>query len=351
MQKHVMIRTLCGFMAAFCAQWAAAAAAQESDLANFYRGKQINLYIAAAVGGGYDAYARLLAHHIADYIPGNPTIVPVNMPGAGGAIVVTHLQNVAARDGTAIAALQPGIITAPLYTDNKQFDSRALVYLGSANSEVDGCWVRSDSPIKAYKDVFAQELIVGAASPGDTTYDLPSAQNRVLGTHFKIVSGYTGNNEIYLAMDKNEVQGICGTGLPAMMSQKPDWVTGGFIKMLVQENADGSQKLNQQGIPRSADFAKSDEDRKVLDLIYAPQKFGRPFAMPPGVPAERVAALRRAFVEALQDKQLLAEAAKMNLDVQTISGQDLQDLVAQLYTTPPTIISRAKQALDFSGSK
>jgi tripartite-type tricarboxylate transporter receptor subunit TctC len=345
-----VIKTICILTMALCAQ-VGTAFARDIEAPAFFKGKQISLFIGAAPGGGYDTYARLLGRYLPKYIPGNPTIVPVNMPGVGGAIVVSHLRSEAPRDGTAIGALQAGLITASLFAPKKGYNTRDLTFLGSANSEDDLCWMRSDASVKSYTDVFEKQLIIGAASPGDSTYDLPTAENNMLGTRYKLVPGYTGAAEILLALDRDEVQGICGTGPPAMMAQKAAWVNSGYLKPLVQENDVGIPRLNEQGLPRAASFAKTAEDRKALGLIYLPQKFGRPFVMPPGVPADRTEVLRHAFVQTLADKDLLAEAKKMNLDIVAMSGADMGKLVNNAFNTAPQIIARAKQALSSSAFK
>jgi tripartite-type tricarboxylate transporter receptor subunit TctC len=352
MRKHMMLQAACAFAIAACAA-TTKADARDADVAQFFKGKQVTLYIANAVGGGYDTYARLIARYLGSYIPGNPSIVPVNMPGAGGAVLMSYLLTSAARDGAAIAALEPGAITGPLFADQKRarYDSRKFVYLGSANSEVYGCWARADAQVKSYPEAFSKELVVGGSSAGDSTVDLPTVEKNVLGTKFKVISGYAGSNDVLLAMDRNEVQGICGLGLPPMLTQRPAWVASGFVKMLDQENVAGSPILNKEGVPRAPDFAKTDEQRKVLGLIFSQQKFGRPYAMPPGAPRERVAALRQAFMQVLQDKGLLADAQKRHLDIQALPGGELGALIDEIYETPPAIASRATQALGYGATQ
>jgi tripartite-type tricarboxylate transporter receptor subunit TctC len=327
--------------------------AQAQDVAAFYKGRQISMFIASAVGGGYDAYARLVGRHISRYIPGNPSIVPMNMPGASGNTAIQHMYTLP-KEATAFAAIQPGAITKPLYDvrDRIRYDYANLIYLGSANTEVNLCWVRSDAAVKSFNDLFSTELIIGAGGEGDSTRDFATAENNVLGTKFRIIQRYPGVRDIVLAIDRNEVQGVCGTGVPAMMVQRPDWVAGqGSGKMLVQQNVKGSARLTAMGVPRTGDFVKSPEDRQLLEFIYAQQQFGRPFVMPPGAPPERVAALRQAFVQVLQDTELLAEAAKMNLDIDTLSGTDFQGIVGRLYATPAPVVKRAIAALIYNQPK
>src|SRR5947209_5166283 len=324
----------------------------QDDLAAFYKGKSINMYIGAAVGGGYDAYARLLGRHIAKYIPGNPNVIAINMPGASGNTVVAHIYNLP-KDATTIAQIPPGAITKPIYAerDKIRYDFTQLVYLGSANTEVNLCWSRADAAVKTFPDLLAKELIIGGSGEGDSTRDFAVAENNILGTKFKIILRYTGVRDIVLAVDRNEIQGVCGTGVPAMMTTRPEWISSGFAKMLVQQNAKGSPKVNAMGVPRTADFAKTPEDRKVLELIYARQQFGRPFVMPPGSPSNRVAMMRKAFLQVLADKDLLAEGEKLKLDIDAMSGDDLQAVINRIYATPKQIVDRAIKAMAYSPSR
>jgi tripartite-type tricarboxylate transporter receptor subunit TctC len=345
MSMRFLLRTIA---VGACAILLPASGQTQEDIAAFYKGKSINMYIGAAVGGGYDAYARLLGRHIGKYIPGNPNVIPINMPGASGNTVVAHIYNLP-KDATTIAQIPPGAITKPIYADRDKirYDFTKLVYLGSANTEVNLCWSRADAEVKTFPDLFSKELIIGGSGEGDSTRDFSVAENNILGTKFKIILRYTGVRDIVLAVDRNEIQGVCGTGVPAMMTTRPEWISSGFAKMLVQQNAKGSPKLNALGVPRTADFAKTPEDRSVLELIYAQQQFGRPFVMPPGSPPDRVAMMRKAFLQVLEDKELLAEAGKMNLDIDAMSGDELQGVINQIYATPQPIVDRAIKALGY----
>jgi hypothetical protein len=205
--------------------------------------------------------------------------------------------------------------------------------------------VRSDAPVKTFKDVLTTELIVGASNPGATTYDLPLLLNSVLGARFRIVTGYPGSREITLALDRGEVQGACGIGWTGIELMHPDWFAKDTVRVLVQLSTKGHADLNSRNVPRAGEFAHTDDDRRVIELVFSQGVFGRPYVLPPGVPPERVTALRAAFMTALNDKALRAEAAKMQFDVDPISGDDLQKFVSDLYATPPRLIERARQAL------
>jgi tripartite-type tricarboxylate transporter receptor subunit TctC len=312
----------------------------------FYKGKQINLYIGTSPGGGYDTYARLLARRFSNYIPGNPTIVPQNMPGAGSNKLGGFMYSVAPKDGTAIGAIFSGAILQPLVGDTPvQHDPSKFIYLGNANNEVFVCFARADAPAKTFQDTFSKELIIGATNEGGSTRDFAAMLINVLGSKLRIVTGYAGSNEIMLAIERNEVQGLCGVGWSSIAAQHAHWLANGFGKLIAQLATKGHPEMNRMGVPVAIDFAKSAEDRKVMELIYSQLTFGRPFVLPPSTPPDRVAILRKAFMATMQDKDTLADAKKMNLDLDALSGEDVQAEVAKAYGMPANIVERAKQAL------
>lgn len=324
----------------------ATVAQAQNSVEQFYKGKTINITIGSSAGGGYDTYARTLGRHLSKYIPGNPIIVPQNMPGAGGNKAAGYIYTVAPKDGTAIGALFPGGVVAPLLGDAAiQHDPAKLIYLGSMNSDVYTCVTRTDAPTKSFKDALTTETIVGASNEGGTTRDMPALSNNVLGTKFRIVTGYSGTREIALAVERNEIHGLCGYGYTSLLTVTPNWLPSNTVRVLVQENVKGAPDLNKQGVPRTLDFAKSEEDRQVMELVYSQGVFGRPYVLPPGVPADRVAALRKAFTAALNDKDLQAEARKIRLDLEPLSGEEVQSMVTRLFAMPKSIVTRAKQSL------
>lgn len=325
----------------------------QDTVADFFHGKQINIVVGSSAGGGYDTYGRLIARHLGAHVPGNPEVVVQNMPGAGSNKATGYIYSVAPKDGTAIGAIFPGAILDPLIGDVQvQHDPSKLNYLGSANADIYICFVRSDAPAKTFKDVFTHETIVGASNTGGTTRDLPAMMNNLLGTKFKVVSGYAGSKEITLAIERNEVNGACGIGWTGLPSMHPDWFAGKkLMSVIVQLDMKGHPDLNANGVPLSVQFAKSEDDRKVIELIESQGTFGRPYVLPPGVPAERVAALRKAFTDTLNDPALRADAQKGQLDLDFLSGADLQALVTRLYALPPAIVARAKQALAYTPRK
>jgi tripartite-type tricarboxylate transporter receptor subunit TctC len=318
----------------------------QDTVAQFYKGKQLKLYVASTPGGGYDSYGRLLGRYIGKYIPGNPTIVPQNMPGAGGNRLAAYLYNVAPKDGTEFGIIFPGAVLDPLIgTQQVQDDPSKLIYMGSANIETFVCIMRSDAPVKTYADVFKTQITLAASAAGGSTVDMPALENNLLGAQWKVVRGYPGSREISLAVEQGEAQGNCGVGLSSIEVEHPDWQTSGKYRVLAQETNKGHPLLNSLHIPLVYSFAKTDEQREVMELAYSQEVFGRPFVMPPSVPKERVDALRKAFMQALQDKDLLADAKKQRLDIEPISGEDVQSLVTKVYSMPAKVVAKAKEAL------
>jgi len=321
------------------------AAASTQAAADFYAGKQIELIVGSGPGGGYDTYARLLARRFGNYLPGNPTVVVQNMPGAGSNKAASYVYSVAPRDGTAIGAIFSGAILQPLLGDPVQHDPSKFIYLGNANNEVFLCLARTDAPVQSFKDALSRELIVGATNEGGSSRDFTAMLDNLLGAKLRIVTGYPGSNEILLALERNEVQGVCGLGWSSIAPQRARLLDSGLARVLVQLAVTGHAELNRMGVPLAIDFTRSEDDRQVMELVYSQLIFGRPFILPPGVPAERVAALRRAFMAALQDKDAAAEARAMQLDLDPLSGDEVQAAVAKAYAMPARIVERARQSL------
>ena len=342
-----MPRKIVALVASFFACcWALPVAAQDA-VAQFYRGRTVTIVIGASAGGGYDTYGRLLARFFSKHMPGNPSVVTQNMPGAGGNVMSAFVANVAAKDGTMIGATYPTTILDPLIGENPtgKYDPSKLNYIGSANNDIRLCYVRTDAPVKTFADAFTHELILGATADGGATRDFPVMLNNVLGTKFKVVAGYPGTREIGLAIENGEVQGECGNGWSSLISTHPDWLRDHKVNILAQEETNGYPELNKQGVPRTVDFAKTPEQRQILELVYSQEVFARPFMVATEVPEDRVEALRKAFMETWADPDLLAEAKKINLDVAPISGAEVQALIAKIYATPPAVIAKAKDAL------
>jgi tripartite-type tricarboxylate transporter receptor subunit TctC len=329
---------------------AANAAPAQDAVESFYRGKTVTITVGSAVGGGFDAYARLVGHYLGRFIPGNPTIIVQNIPGAGSNKAASYVALQAPKDGTVIGALQAIAITQPLISDQTvPHDPSKFNMLGSANSSVYFCVVRADAPVKSFQEAFEKEAIIGTSTQGATLHDYPIMLVNVLGVKLRLVTGYAGSREIMIAMERNEVQGMCGMDWSSFLTQQRDWVSSGFARLLAQEDLNGHPVMNKMGVPLTISFAKTEDDRRAMEMIYSQNLFGRPYVMAPGVPADRVAALRKAFIAMLEDKALLAEAQKSGLDVGPMGGEELQALVAKLYAMPPKVIERAKQSLIYKG--
>jgi tripartite-type tricarboxylate transporter receptor subunit TctC len=320
-------------------------AAKAQDAAQqFYAGKSIDLEIGYSVGGGYDLYARLVAQHLGDHIPGHPTIVPRNMEGAASLRLANYLYAAAPRDGTAIGAISRGAAFDPLLNENgAQFDASKFSWIGSANNEVSVCVALQSSGITSFNDVLTKPLTIGATGVGDDTYQFPALMNAELGTKFKIVTGYPGGNDITLALERGEVQGRCGWSWSSIVATRMNWITDKKIVVLVQMSL--SKHPDLPDVPLIMDLAKTDEQRQIFKLIFARQVMGRPFAAPPGVPADRLAVLRRAFADTMKDKAFLADAEKRKFEINPVSGEEIQALVQDVYQTPAAVTKKAAAIL------
>ncbi len=336
-------KLICAIVAAMLAILTPAAAVFAQSVSDFYKGRQINLYIGYSPGGAYDLYARVIGRHMGAHIPGNPTLVPQNMEGAGSLRLANYLYRVAPQDGSAIATFGRGIAFDPLLIgQGDAFDAQKLNWLGSANNEVSVCVAMKDSGITKFDDLFTKELTVGGTGSSADTDQFPRVLNGVLGTHFKIVQGYPGGNDVVLAMERGEVQGRCGWSWSSVKSTHKSWLEDKRMIVLVQLSLTKHPEL--PNVPLVMDYAKTDEQRQILKMIFARNVMGRPYVAPPNLPADRVAALRQAFMDTMTDKDFLAEADKMQLEINPVSGAEVQKLVAEVYATPPDVIAKAKEA-------
>ena len=326
--------------AVFCAGLLPLAQAGAQSPAEFYKGKNVDLYIGYSVGGGYDLYARMLAKHMGKHIPGNPNVVAKNMEGAGSLRLANWLYNVAPKDGTAFGTIGRGTGFDPLLGHKAaQFDATKFTWIGSANNEVSVCVAWHTSGITKFDDLLGRELIVGGTGPAADTDQFPKVVNGVLGTKMRVIAGYPGGNDVGLAMERGEVQGRCGWSWSSVRSTQQKWLDDKKVHVLVQLALDKHPELPD--VPLIMDLAKSDEQKQVLKLIFARQVMGRPFLAPPGVPKDRAEALRKAFMDTMQDRDFLAESEKAQLEIVPVSGDDLQKLVAEIYATPPAIAQKA----------
>jgi tripartite-type tricarboxylate transporter receptor subunit TctC len=334
------------FAALFTALAAAASAGPSlaDPVADFYRGKTVSVFIGFGPGGGYDLSARVLARHMGRHIPGQPTLVPKNMPAAGSLQLANYLYNVAPRDGTEFGIFGRTLPIDPLIgTQGIQFDPLKFTWLGSTSNEVSTCVAWHTAPVKTAADVFRHELHVGAAGAASPSGVFPHVFNAVLGTKFKVITGYPGSANILTALEAGELTGFCAWGWVPMSATKPDWIRDKKFNVLFQI---GLRKHPEHpDVPLILDFAKTPQDRQVLELVVAPQTFARPFAAPPGVPAERAAALRQAFEATLKDAAFIAEAEKLKLEPELVTAGEIEQILQRIYASPPEIIARARAAL------
>ncbi len=332
---------------AAAAMIACAAPLHAEDLAAVWRGKTVNIHVGTSAGGGYDTYARLLGRHFGKHIPGAPNVVVTNMPGAASNTMAGYVATVAAKDGTVIGAPFSTQPLAPILEEpgKLRYDPTKLNYIGSANEDAFLCVVRKDAPVQKFADAFSTQAVMGGTAETGSTGYLPILLNNVLGTKFKVVFGYPGSREMFMAMDKNEVHGQCGMGWSSMKTQYVDYLKQNSATLLVQERLVGDPEMDKLGVPRSGDFATTDEQKKILGIIYAQETFGRPYFVASDVAPERVEALRTAFMQTWRDPELLAEAQKMNLEIGPISGDALQRLLAAIYASPDDLKLKTREAI------
>jgi tripartite-type tricarboxylate transporter receptor subunit TctC len=309
---------------------------------DFYKGKEVTIYTGSAPGGPYDAYARLIARHLVRNIPGNPSVIVQSMPGASGRRMMGYMQNLASKDGTVIAAAQRAVPFDPLTEPDSHFEAQKFRWLGSANNETNVCMVWHTSALRTFTDLYSKEMVVGTSGPSSTDAIYPNVMNSLFGTKFKVVTGYKGAAETNIAMERGEVDGRCGISWDTLVSLNEGWLREKKIHLLVQFALDKNPELPE--VPSVFDFAKTDEQRQILAFWATPNKMGRPFALPPGTPVDRVALMRSAFEATMKDPQLIAEAAKMKLAVDSIGGEEVIKLIDQIYSLPREVIAKAAQA-------
>jgi tripartite-type tricarboxylate transporter receptor subunit TctC len=318
------------------------------SVADFYRGKSIQLLIGYTAGGNYDLSARLLARHIGRHIPGNPNVVPQNMAGAGSLRLANVLYNVAPKDGTTFGMVGRGISMEPLLgTDAAKFDSRRFNWIGSVSNETSVCVSWRTSPVKSWNDMLSVPFTVGGQGPGSDDDMFSNMLRNVLGAKARLVAGYPGGNEINLAMERGEIDARCGWSWGAIKTTRFNWVANKDINVLLQIALQKAKDLPD--VPLVMDYAKTDRARQILQAILSRQQMAWPFTAPPGLPTDRTAALRAAFDATMRDPEYLAEAKKRGLEVNPMSGAGIEKLIAGLYATPPDVVAAARAAMMESG--
>jgi tripartite-type tricarboxylate transporter receptor subunit TctC len=324
------------------ATFVAMPAAHADAVADFYRGKTVNVLIGVGVGGEYDLQARLVARHIGKHIPGNPTVVAQNMTGAGGLKMTNYLAAIAPRDGTNIGMIAnafPALQAAGL--PGVQFDAAQMRWLGTIAPVVETMVVWHTTGVKSVEDVRQREVVAGASARGAITFTYPALMNELFGTRFKIVTGYTGGNQINLAMERGEVEARNNTW-SSWKSTKRAWLDEKKIIVIAQ----AGPRAADLDAPSIEDMAKTPDERALVELVMSGTQLGRPLAITPGVPEERVKALRAAFDATMKDPEFLAEAAKLNFEVAPVGGEAMQKIVEKVLATPKPVAARARGLLE-----
>lgn len=341
--------SITAFAAALAAGSLFTGAASAETVAEFYKGKVMSLFVGSAPGGGYDSYGRAVARHLGDHLPGSPTLVVKNMPGASGLRLAGYMYNAAKKNGSDIAGVHNTAVVEQLLGSKVQFDSRKFNWLGSANQLTSTCLSHKKSGITTVQQAMDKQLLIGATGSASSSTQLVAAfMNSLTGTKFKIIKGYPSTSSVLLAMERGEVGGLCGIGWDSVQTQVLDEVNKGDVIILVQTGQEKNPDL--PNVPLVLDLAKNATDRAVLEFLVARQYMGRPYISPPGTPADRVAALRVAFDATMKDAKFQATAKKQHLPLSPISGKQVADHVNKLFAMPKDIIDRANAATQVNPS-
>jgi hypothetical protein len=320
---------------------ASPAATQAQSVADFYRGKTVNVYIGVGVGGEYDIQARLVARHIGKHIPGNPTVIPQNMTGAGGLRMINYLYNVAPKDGTNIGMIANAFpAMQAVGISGVQFDAAKMGWLGSIAPAVETMAVWHTAGVKNIDDARKREIVAGASARGAITFIYPQMMNEFLGTKFKIVTGYPGGNQINLAMERGEVEARNNTW-SSWKATKADWLKEKKITVIAQ----AGPRAPDLDAPSVEDAARTPEEKQLIELVVSGTRFGRPMATN-SVPADRLAALRAAYDATMRDPEFLAEAMALNFEVDPVQGEKMQKIVERILATPREIAAKAKGLME-----
>jgi tripartite-type tricarboxylate transporter receptor subunit TctC len=338
-----LLRVQALFAAVFSAFCVHSASAQD-ETSRFYAGRTITIVVGSTTGGGYDFNARAVGRHIGKHIPGAPTVIVQNMPGAGSIVATNHVYNVAAQDGGVIGAVQRPIPFEPFFEEKGvRFDVRKINWLGSTTSEVGVVVAWHTAPQRTFKDVLDREMIVGGNGPATDTELFARALNRELGAKFRIVGGYPGESQIILAMERGEVQGVANWSWNNIPAKHPDWLRDGKIRLLLQLGLRKHPAL--QDVPFILDLARDSDQRRLFETLMQMKELGRPYFVSPNVPPDRVAALRAAFARTMTDAEFVSEMTKAGISLDPVTGDEMQKMLAQAYALPPALIERTRAAL------
>lgn len=323
--------------------------APAQDVAQFYAGKQVRIVVAVQEGTGFDLYARTLGRHFGRHVPGNPAIVVQNMVGAGGLTATNWTANIAPKDGTVITTVPSTVPFEPLLeAGNGQFDATKLTWIGNMDAGVVICSVATRTGITHYKDLFERDLHVGSTGAVGPLAQTPRALKALTDARFIVVDGYKGSADVRLAIQRGEIGGVCGISLSTVRTQYAEVHASGEFKLILQVGPEPHPDIPE--VPHVHQFAKSDEDRQLFDLIFGTQGLGRSYVGAAGLPADRTKALRGAFMDTMRDEQFLADAKKSRLDLRPQSGEEVEAFVRKLYASPKHVVERARRMFkEFGG--
>jgi tripartite-type tricarboxylate transporter receptor subunit TctC len=337
--------TVKSFVASVAVTLAVSTVAVADPVAEFYKGKTFTIVVGQEAGTGFDIYSRALARHMSRHIPGNSSIVVQNMPGASGVNSFNWLYNIAAKDGTVMGTASQNVVLEPLFgNQSAKYDATKFTWIGNMEESASICGLSPEAGVTNFAELMQKEVVVGATGPTGPIGQAARALNGIVGTKLKIIYGYKGTASVKLAMQKGEVQGICGLPWSTVKAFWKDVLDAGQFKPIIQLSARPLPELGK--IAHVNDFVKGDEQRQIVDLIFGQLVLGRIYATPPGVPADRIAALRKAFMATLEDKEFLADATKTRIDIMPATGEQVEALIKRFYAIPPAIVERAKQTVD-----
>ena len=310
------------------------AVAQAPSLA----GKNVTMLIGFGPGGGYDAWGRVVARHVGRHLPGTPNVVPQNMPGGGSFNAANHIYTVAPKDGTVLGIIARDAALGPLTgAAGARFDPLKISWIGTPTTETNVCIATDRAKVKTVKDLYEHELIIGNTGVGTGTYSYPKALNGLLGTKFKLISGFPSSTDVFLAMERSEVDGICES-LDSVIGKRPDWIATKKVNVLFQGGAEPNPELKE--VPFVVDLARNAGEKQAIEFLYAGQGIGRPFVAPPDLPADRLKMLRDAFNATMQDAEFIADVKKQKLDLAPEDGEHLAALIKRIYATPKPIVAK-----------
>jgi tripartite-type tricarboxylate transporter receptor subunit TctC len=330
------------------AAWLCPTAASTQSVEEFYRTKSITMLIGSAAGGGYDIYGRVLARHLSRHVPGNPNIIVKNMPAAAGLAAASTLYTTAEKDGTVIAAFTNGSVMDPLFGNpGARYDAQKFNWLGSIGKLQNVCATWHRSPVKSIAAVREHEVIVAAAGATSNTAIVPKVLNALVGTKFKVIAGYDAGTGLTLSIERGEAEGICGLSWSTIKVSRPHWIRDKLLNIIVQM---GLTKLpDLPDVPSALDLVTDPQSKAVLELILIRQEAGRPFAAPPGVPADRLAALRRGFEATLEDAEFRADAERAQLEIEPLTAAEIERYLATAYSAPKAIVQKAGALVEPAG--